>query len=222
MTKESYPLQRLTRLYDGMDQLQDDPWIDTGSDFGDYAVDEFGNEVWEDGESWPEVFDGGGGHGWNDHEPHPCDCGKYHPPHSMEGEAGPVSEPAHEEPHEEGNVEHPSAEISMATSPTASGDATPDLGTLEAVPVQILPSSATSGIPKDADEWKRFDILASAPVDHAYYSTVPVQPSRTFMARMSKEYKALMSSLPGRCIPYRWSIGAILRCASRLYYRARL
>jgi ubiquitin-conjugating enzyme E2 O len=197
MSKQSYPLERLTRLYDGMDQLQDDPWIDTGSDYGDgdYAVDEFGNEVWEDGESWPEGFEASEGHGWNSHEPHLCDCGSYHPHNSVEGEAEPELGPVNEESRD---AAQPTAGSPMVTSPIASGDATPVLGTLGDVPVQAQPSSATSGIPKDADEWKRFDTLASAPADHAYYSTVPVQPSRTFMARMSKEYKALMSSLPGR------------------------
>lgn len=59
--------------------------------------------------------------------------------------------------------------------------------------------------PTDADEseesedgpWKRFDVLATAPADHAFYSTVPSQPSRSFLSRLTKEYRALSSSLPG-------------------------
>ena len=45
--------------------------------------------------------------------------------------------------------------------------------------------------------WKRFEMLPSAPVDHTFYNTTPAQPSRNFMTRLAKEYKALQSSLPG-------------------------
>ena len=51
---------------------------------------------------------------------------------------------------------------------------------------------------EDGDRpWKRFEVLPSAPADHAFYSSVPAQPSRSFMTRLTKEYKALQSSLPG-------------------------
>jgi ubiquitin-conjugating enzyme E2 O len=45
--------------------------------------------------------------------------------------------------------------------------------------------------------WKRFDILSSAPPDHAFYSRPVAQPSRAFMARLHKEYRALSTGLPG-------------------------
>ena len=44
--------------------------------------------------------------------------------------------------------------------------------------------------------WKRFDVLPEAPHDHAFYSIDPAQPSKTFLARLSKEYRVLQSSLP--------------------------
>ena len=51
---------------------------------------------------------------------------------------------------------------------------------------------------EDAEtHWKRFEILPSAPTDHAYYGSQPAQPSRTFLARLNKEYRVLESSLPG-------------------------
>ena len=180
MTTKSYPLERLTRLYDGMDQLQDDPWIETGSadeDYGDYPVDELGNEVWDDNVNWPERFEVDDEHAWHDHEPDASDYG-HAPPNSLESEA---------EVADEDDDETELSGSPLATSPSVpAGGGTPDVATLEDIPVQPLASSATSGIPKEADEWKRFEILPSAPVDHAYYSTVPLQPSRTFMSRLSK------------------------------------
>ena len=86
------------------------------------------------------------------------------------------------------------------------------------------PSSTSNGrthtpdVPKDAIEvdgedeetdkpWKRFEVLPSAPVDHAFYNTAPAQPSRNFMTRLTKEYRALQSSLPGMSIPQPHSCG---------------
>jgi ubiquitin-conjugating enzyme E2 O len=44
--------------------------------------------------------------------------------------------------------------------------------------------------------WKRFEILPEAPRDHAFYSVDPAQPNKAFLARLSKEYRVLQSSLP--------------------------
>ncbi|KAF9455069.1 hypothetical protein P691DRAFT_691418 [Macrolepiota fuliginosa MF-IS2] len=44
--------------------------------------------------------------------------------------------------------------------------------------------------------WKRFDILPCAPVDHAYYSSPPAQPAKSFLNRLNREYRALANSLP--------------------------
>lgn len=44
--------------------------------------------------------------------------------------------------------------------------------------------------------WKRFEILPEAPRDHAFHSFNPVQPSKIFLSRLSKEYRVLQSSLP--------------------------
>lgn len=46
--------------------------------------------------------------------------------------------------------------------------------------------------------WHRFEILSSAPVDHAYYAqkTTSAQPPKAFLTRLSKEFKVLASSLP--------------------------
>lgn len=53
---------------------------------------------------------------------------------------------------------------------------------------------------EDDGPWKKFDVLPSAPVDHAFLDKRKDgagQQSRQFMARLSKEYKLLSTSLPG-------------------------
>ena len=76
-----------------------------------------------------------------------------------------------------------------------------------------VPKEAAGDEGDDADEgegsapWKRFEVLPSAPVDHAYYGTAPAQPSRSFMSRLAKEYKALQSSLPGAVVLFPVPVG---------------
>jgi ubiquitin-conjugating enzyme E2 O len=43
---------------------------------------------------------------------------------------------------------------------------------------------------------KRFDLLSSAPPDHAFYLTVPGQHTKSFLGRLAREYRVLQSSLP--------------------------
>jgi ubiquitin-conjugating enzyme E2 O len=43
---------------------------------------------------------------------------------------------------------------------------------------------------------KRFDILPSAPPDHAFYITTPGQHTKSFLGRLAREYRVLQSSLP--------------------------
>jgi ubiquitin-conjugating enzyme E2 O len=51
---------------------------------------------------------------------------------------------------------------------------------------------------KDSSPWHRFEILPSAPMDHAYFATKSssAQPPKSFLTRLSKEYRVLASSLP--------------------------
>ena len=53
----------------------------------------------------------------------------------------------------------------------------------------------------DHDEtvWKRFGISSTAPLDHAFFSSSPSQPSKLFLGRLRREYHILATSLPGRC-----------------------
>ncbi|EAU92700.2 hypothetical protein CC1G_01745 [Coprinopsis cinerea okayama7 len=219
-TTRIYPLERLTRLYDGMDQLEDDPWADSmsmedeyeagyeagyGPAYGDYYVDELGGEwtVDEEGQ-WQE--EGEFEHDHWEHDGvvegghfHPCTC-RHHP---EDGESQEMDSP---EPESIARRPPPELETSLLPTPDSfEKQNTPSpsdiaLPPLEEGSVQSPSVSVTANIPKEAEEWKRFDILESAPADHAFYSTTPAQPSKTFLGRLSKEYKALSSSLPDSII----------------------
>lgn len=50
---------------------------------------------------------------------------------------------------------------------------------------------------KDVD-WKQFDVQTSVPIDHAFRNTTPAQPSRSFLSRIQREYRAFITGLPGK------------------------
>jgi ubiquitin-conjugating enzyme E2 O len=50
----------------------------------------------------------------------------------------------------------------------------------------------------DKTVWKRFGISATAPPDHAFFSSSPSQPSKLFLGRLRREYHILATSLPGK------------------------
>jgi ubiquitin-conjugating enzyme E2 O len=92
-----------------------------------------------------------------------------------------------------------------------------DTASVSQVPSSTLRSSSPD-VPRDASEkedalvdeatlnggedgdreshWKRFEVLPEAPQDHAFFNSTPSQPSRNFLTRLQKEYRALSSSLP--------------------------
>lgn len=76
-----------------------------------------------------------------------------------------------------------------STTPIPHGTLTP--------PLTSQPHEPVRDSENDDFYWKRFDILASAPTDHAFYDRPVGQHSRTFMARLHKEYRALSTGLPG-------------------------
>ncbi|KAH9899514.1 hypothetical protein C8Q73DRAFT_639825 [Cubamyces lactineus] len=188
------PLERLTRLYDSVDQLED-LWGD------DEGTIEEGEEV----EVWEMDQDG----------------------HWVEGTIGDDDEweSADEELDADDGMDVESAEGGGDWSPSTDTVIPP----LHVEPPSMVVDSTTPSepprptstegrphspdVPKDATEpddaehdahtdtpWKRFEVLPSAPVDHAFYNTPPAQHTRQFMARMTKEYKALQSSLPDSII----------------------
>ncbi|KAL1940019.1 hypothetical protein VTO73DRAFT_9354 [Trametes versicolor] len=172
------PLERLTRLYDSVEQLED-LW---GDDEGT-VEDEDDVEVWEmdqDGH-WVEGTMDDDDDEWEsaDEELDPAD--------SMDVEGGEWS---------------PSTDTVTIPPPVPAETLMAVDGALPPEPQPSATAKSPSPHPsKEAGDvedgpWKRFEVLPSAPVDHAFYNTPPAQHTRQFMARMSKEYKALQSSLP--------------------------
>lgn len=192
------PLSQLTRLYDSVEQLED-LW---GEDEG---MVEDGEEV----EVWEMDQDGHWVEGSPDDDDEWESAGEDDPDEVMED-----------------TLEHSDGEPGESDWSLPNGASIPpvQVGTgmvIDSVPPSVdsrSPSSTSNGrshspdVPKEAIEvdgeeeeeaekpWKRFEVLASAPADHAFYNTTPGQPSRSFMTRLTKEYKALQSSLPGMSI----------------------
>ncbi|KAI0355359.1 hypothetical protein OH77DRAFT_1403203 [Trametes cingulata] len=184
------PLERLTRLYDSVEQLEDmwgddEGTIEEGDEVEVWEMDQDGHWVEgtiDDDDEWESA----------DEELDPDD--------SMEvetdegGDWSPSNDtvipPLHVEPMAVDAV------VSPELRPTSAAGGRPDSPDVpkDATDVEDV-EPATQDALADTP-WKRFEVLPSAPVDHAFYNTTPAQHTRQFMARMSKEYKALQSSLP--------------------------
>ena len=193
----------MTRLYDGLDQLED--MFDEGFS--------------EEGSLMEDIFPGGGG--WLDGPdtgitPYPPGF----PPEFMGldqfdwgADTRKVDEDADVEVDEEEETMISDAmdtymDFTEVNPPQFPGglpvDDTSITPQLSSTPVPYDPSPPTSqphGPLRDSENddlyWKRFDILPSAPADHAFYDRPVPQPSRSFMARLHKEYRALSTGLPG-------------------------
>jgi len=189
------PLQRLTRLYDGLEQLEDmfdEGFSEEGSSMEDALIE---GEEWPDGAPllrlpphlMPLDFERGAETGDGDED---GDEGK----EILDAMILDTMESYMDPPQIRGGL--PMDDTSMtpqvSTTPVPQGSSTPQ---------------ATSQLPeppRDSENddlyWKRFDILASAPTDHAFYDRPVAQPSRMFMARLHKEHRALSTGLPGTLI----------------------
>ncbi|KZV76968.1 hypothetical protein PENSPDRAFT_597485 [Peniophora sp. CONT] len=198
------PLSRLTRLYDTLEQLEDilDEESLHDEDMMEEIMDEHGNwrtrmvdeeeEEWEDDEDSMEVEDEWG----SDEVVAPttvelspselggeANAGWWGDVKSQDGVIAPSPEPPASSPEPSPTAYSPSPE-QMKEAAYANGRAGPS-------------QPAAPSTDDDADSpWKRFDVLGEAPIDHAFYSTPIAQPSRQFLGRLQKEYRALQSSLP--------------------------
>lgn len=192
------PLERLTKLHDGLEQLEE-MWGDDASEGEEDDVeDEEDVEVWamdddghwveddvEDAEDWESTDEDDGmdldEEGWSSSSPTVLQA--------QEIDA-PIITPSH----------------SDASDDTAAQSPTP--------PSTVRPSSPD--VPKDATDvedvdrvegnesqapWKRFEVLPSTPPDHAFFASPPAQTSRNFLARLRREYRVLQDSLPGNDSP---------------------
>jgi len=190
---EVYPLQRLTKLYDSIDQFEEEDWDDMSEDHESYEEE---GPIWtrdENGE-WTLHEHADDDDDWEDDEDGAMDVDG-----SLEGdEPIPPLVP----------IDTDSADMAVDTPMR---QATPSLSDSSPVPAgssvnsPLLPpadshangsANATVNLNDDDEVWQRFAILPSAPPDHAFYGTPTAQPSKAFHPRLNKEYRALTSSLP--------------------------
>lgn len=213
-----HPLQRLTRLYDTMEQLED-LWGDEMQGDGEegdhpdeeevWAMDEDGNwqqgprdddDEWEEEVDEPEDDDNAmavDGDGWKDDSSPPAteanpNGGSWWPNFLSTIQESKSSTQNGEE----------GASARASTSPDVPQDSTQAKDAVDLVAVNGIAEVPQPSLIPNTDSgdcpWKRFEILSEAPHDHAFYSSTPAQPSRQFHARLQKEYRALTNSLPGR------------------------
>jgi ubiquitin-conjugating enzyme E2 O len=179
-----YPLSRLTKLYDSLEQFEDDGWEgEEGSDQGSHVDNAEGvwhldadatwhcdhdDSEWEDEDS-DEDSGGMDVDTWADENDIPLGDGV---PDSL------ISRDV-----------TPDGTDPVPPFPVSSSNTSPD-STQEIIVHEDEDGHAAS-------PWKKFEILPDAPHDHAFYSSVSNQPSKNFLARLTKEYRALSTSLPG-------------------------
>ncbi|KAI0041793.1 hypothetical protein FA95DRAFT_1584625 [Auriscalpium vulgare] len=208
-----YPLERLTRLYDTLEQLED-MWGDELSAQDDGEEEHNHEEVWamdEDGQ-WQAQPDGGDGDEWEetDEDEDFIDMDEDENEdielatgtqiqnggwldHVISPEENVSMEPAHETATASTSPIPPSTVRS--TSPDVPRDATDEKDDVADDGI-----GANGAVDHATMPWKRFDLLPEAPRDHAFHSSTPSQPSRSFLGRLQKEYRALSSSLPDSII----------------------
>ena len=203
-----YPLEQLTRLYDTLEQLED-LWGEGSAQDEQEHDHDHETEVWamdEDGiwQAQPNSDD-------NDEWEETDEDDDY--AMEVEGDA------QIEDIHAPDNEVHTSWWDHIVPTMTAVLPDQQDTASVSQVPSSTLRSSSPD-VPRDATEkedalvdeaginggedgdrashWKRFEVLAEAPRDHAFFNSTPSQPSRNFLTRLQKEYRALSSSLPGQ------------------------
>ncbi|KAG6911555.1 hypothetical protein DXG01_011857 [Tephrocybe rancida] len=173
-TVRIYPLERLTKLYDGMEQLENDLWGDD-TDSHDAHSDDEDEQIWsmdENGVWKPDL----NGNDWEEYE----DDKMPDENDSMNVDAAGWADD--------------STDISMG-EPEVPSHAVPTTQATLQPPLEERHTMNES--PEDATlTWNRFEVLSSTPHDHTFISTPPAQPSKSFLGRLTKEYRVLSSSLP--------------------------
>lgn len=190
-TVATYPLEQLTRLYDGIEQLEDEVWDGESDGYHSYSDGEEADQQWamqEDGvwrpeepsDEWEDISSTG-------------EHADYDTADEMQQDTQDIMEV------DQALWDSEDAEPTMhEIEPTP----TPVQPAVEKAKPQPGPGPAKTEVGDDSEdldsaEWSRFEILASAPPDHAFYSTPHAQPSKAFLGRLNREYRALKSSLPG-------------------------
>jgi ubiquitin-conjugating enzyme E2 O len=205
-----YPLERLTRLYDTLEQLED-LWGEGSvqEDLEHDHVHDHDGEVWamdEDG-IWQAQPNGDENDEWeetDEDEDYAMDVegdaqmDDIHAPDndvhaSWWDHIVPTMTPIPVDQQDTASVSQVPSSTLRSLSPDVPRDAAEKEDTL-------VDGVVVTGVDEDGDKeshWKRFEIIAEAPHDHAFYNSTASQPSRNFLTRLQKEYRALSSSLPG-------------------------
>jgi len=180
-TVKTYPLERLTRLYDGIEQLENEGWAEDAID-GSCSETE---EVWAMNEDGTWRPDDSNDPDWEDEDE------EFNDAHStMDWTYDDDKNASAKQDAIDTTPPKPSPVLSPVNLGSDSMDVTAGEKDLDS-------AHAGANAGDDGENWKRFDILPSAPVDHAFYSSTPATPSRTFLSRINREYRALANSLPG-------------------------
>ncbi|KAG1838169.1 hypothetical protein F4604DRAFT_1998295 [Suillus subluteus] len=196
-----YPLSRLTKLYDSLEQFEDDGWEgeEDGSDQGSHVDN--ANGVWhQDSDGWRYDPDDSE---WEDEEDGDEDGGGMEVDTWADDIDIPLSDSI------------PDSLIQRYVSPDVA-----DLASPFPVSSSNTSSDSTQEIIVQGDEdghadtpWKKFEVLPGTLRDHAFYSSVSNQPSKNYLARLTKEYRALSTSLPDSILVHAYEDRTdLLRC----------
>ncbi|KAG7099028.1 hypothetical protein E1B28_000908 [Marasmius oreades] len=211
---KKYCLERLTKLYDGINQLEDDLY--NGSDEGSPGFYDEKDQEWSmnDEDGWQSSYDEDQVE-WNEYindetGEEAMQIDKTNP--TVTGSSLVLTDagsPMSHHPHligvgsdvpADALQEHSNTMITITSS-------------TEPKPSSLVDSETTSTQDEDPAFWKRFDIMPSAPPDHAFYNTTPSLPTKTFHARLNREYHILQSSLPDTILVRTYEDRAdLLRC----------
>lgn len=181
------PLDRLTRLYDSLEQIEDDGWDEEVSDRD--SNEEYSEGIWlQDGDGVWRYEKNSDDDEWEETDEEPEEMEVDIPWTETESSPG-LDDDSLNPPPSNATPDLADSVSPLPTSPSTSPEMSQEL---------VVNTTSKDMVEEDDDSlWKRFEILPSTPIDHAFYSTSVGQPSRAFLARLTKEYRALSNSLPG-------------------------
>jgi ubiquitin-conjugating enzyme E2 O len=194
-----YPLERLTRLHDIVRQMQEEWWADDESDIHAGGEGE-AEETWsmdQDGVWQPQSRDAPDADEWEETDESDGDMNIDAEDLADETFMMSPSEPQdfpHDVPSNVSLYLEPPQDHVEVDVITHDHTATPPLSAEHSKEICIENDKKEGSL---SPHWKRFDMLPSVPQDHAFISTTPGQPSKSFLARLTREYRVLETSLPG-------------------------
>jgi ubiquitin-conjugating enzyme E2 O len=202
LSRGIYTLEQLTKLHDGIEQLEDGMWDDV-SDLqdGSDALPE-NDQVWlmDEGGTWQLHDVSNDSDEWEETDERNEVLMDVDNPWDAEPSVGPehetsllVSMPRSNTPR--ASVPTASTTLLQSVTPQTTRQASP--GVTELANSILTDDEEGNSESHTPSFWKRFDVLSSAPSDHAFYSSPPAHMSKSFLGRLSREYRVLSNSLPG-------------------------